>query len=100
MGNTSNQKSPATRQCRLIRYGGDVQGVGFRYTAMRLAEGFDLAGYVRNLPGGQVEILVEGDAEQVEGFLEAVRERMAGYITDTDDQPTPCQGLTSFNIRF
>lgn len=100
MGNVSNQKIAAQRLCRLVRYTGDVQGVGFRYVAMRLAEGADLAGYVRNLSSGQVEILVEGEAEQVEGFLAAVRERMAGYITAVDEQVVSCQGLTSFNIRF
>lgn len=100
MGNLNNQHQAATRLCRLVHYSGDVHGVGFRYTAMRLAEGMDLAGYVRNLPNGQVEIRVEGEAEQVEAFLSSVRERMSGYITAVDDQSVPCQGLTSFNIRF
>ena len=49
-----------------------MQGVGFRYTAQHLAAGYPVAGYVRNLPGGDVELVVEGEAEGVERFLAAV----------------------------
>jgi len=44
--------------CKLVRYRGCVQGVGFRYTARRLAEGFPVAGYVRNLSSGEVELVI------------------------------------------
>jgi len=64
-----------------VFYEGRVQGVGFRYTARRLAAGFDVAGYVRNLPDGRVELLASGEAGEVEGFLEALREsELAGHI--------------------
>jgi acylphosphatase len=39
---------------------GQVQGVGFRYAAMQEARGLGLTGWVRNLPGGRVEMLAEG----------------------------------------
>jgi acylphosphatase len=85
--------------CKRVHYFGRVQGVGFRYTAHRLAQGFAVAGHVRNLPDGSVEIVAEGEADQVDGFLAAVRRRMAGYIerdTIIDDTPTGVQG---FHIR-
>ena len=89
-----------SQQSRLVRYSGDVQGVGFRYTAMRLAEQFDVTGYVRNLPNGQVELLAEGSPEQVEAFLEAIREQMGQYIQNVQQTDHPPTGqYHSFNIR-
>ena len=52
---------------------GLVQGVGFRYFVTSRAEQYPITGYVRNLDTGSVEIVAEGDKEQVYGFLRAVR---------------------------
>ena len=41
---------------------GRVQGVGFRWFVMREAARLDLAGYVRNLPDGTVEVVAQGPA--------------------------------------
>lgn len=49
---------------------GRVQGVGFRWFVVQLAERLGLAGLVRNLPDGTVEVLVEGGKEAL-GELEA-----------------------------
>ena len=46
-------------------FSGTVQGVGFRYTAERLARRYPLTGYVRNLPDGRVELLAEGEEESL-----------------------------------
>lgn len=48
---------------------GRVQGVCFRAAARRQAEILGLAGYVRNLPDGRVEIVAEGDEEELKSFL-------------------------------
>jgi len=40
---------------------GFVQGVGFRYFVLRRASALGLRGFVRNLPGGAVEVVAEGD---------------------------------------
>ena len=50
----------------LIR--GDVQGVGYRFFAQRAAAQHQVVGYVRNLPDGTVESLVEGNSASVEAF--------------------------------
>lgn len=42
---------------------GRVQGVGFRWFVMRVANGLQVAGYVRNLPDGQVEVCAKGTLE-------------------------------------
>ena len=85
-----------------VFYEGRVQGVGFRYTARRVAAGFDVAGYVRNLADGRVELVASGDADEVDGFLEAVRDselagHIAGEVAADIGKPT---GLRGFEIRF
>lgn len=47
---------------------GSVQGVGFRFFAQRVAARHQVRGYVKNLTGGQVEALAEGDEKSVENF--------------------------------
>lgn len=47
---------------------GEVQGVGFRFFAQRVAARHQVVGFVRNLPDGRVEALAEGTPEGVEGF--------------------------------
>ena len=57
-----------------IIYSGGVQGVGFRYNAKSVANGYEVVGTVRNLPNGQVELIVEGEKAELEAFRQAVRE--------------------------
>jgi acylphosphatase len=57
-----------------VLYSGQVQGVGFRYTVKSVANGFDVTGSVRNLPGGGVELVAEGAKDELEAFRQAIRE--------------------------
>jgi acylphosphatase len=82
--------------CKRAVYSGRVQGVGFRYTAQRLAQGYEVTGYVRNLANGSVELVAQGQADQVDAFLEAVARRMADYIRKTsvrEESPGDYQGF-------
>jgi acylphosphatase len=45
---------------------GRVQGVGFRFSAYDEAKDLALAGWVRNLAGGEVEIVAEGKQENLQ----------------------------------
>jgi acylphosphatase len=47
---------------------GQVQGVGYRFFAQRVAAHHQVRGYVRNLADGRVEVVAEGPPESVEGF--------------------------------
>ncbi len=67
---------------KLVHYSGTVQGVGFRATTSRIARHHPVRGWVRNLPDGRVEILVDGNNEAVEAFLAELRKRMADYIDE------------------
>lgn len=67
--------------CRIrLLYEGRVQGVGFRYRVSTIAKCVPVAGYVRNLPDGRVELVVEGGQEDVEDFLEQIRLAMKGLV--------------------
>jgi acylphosphatase len=85
--------------CRHIFYSGHVQGVGFRYTARRVAQRHVVAGMVRNLPDGRVELIAEGDGAEVDAFLDDLRREMAHYIHQVSIQDQPARGLTDFRIE-
>lgn len=85
--------------CKKVHYQGRVQGVGFRYTAHRLAQDFAVAGYVKNLSDGRVELVAEGVAVVVERFLAALANQMAGYIQEETVQDEPPHGFAGFVIR-
>jgi acylphosphatase len=76
--------APPTNRRRLnIFYSGRVQGVGFRYTVKTVAAGFDIAGVIRNLPDGRVELAAEGARAELEAFREAIiGAGLAGFIRD------------------
>jgi acylphosphatase len=57
---------------------GRVQGVGFRFFAQEAAAVEGLSGFVRNLPDGRVEVLVEGDRDAVLRFERHMRRGPAG----------------------
>ena len=60
-----------------VIFEGRVQGVGFRYTTKDIARGFDVRGSVKNLPDGTVELLIDGEAEEVAAFLKEIAEESA-----------------------
>ena len=82
-------------------YEGRVQGVGFRYTARRVASGFDVCGYVSNLPDGRVELVASGESDEVDDFLAAIREsELAGHIDgESSAEIGSPAGLRGFEIR-
>ena len=62
-----------TNQLRIdCRVSGRVQGVGYRWWTVRKAQHLGLAGIVRNLPDGSVEVRAAGPAEAVREFASAL----------------------------
>jgi acylphosphatase len=86
--------------CKRVCYQGRVQGVGFRYTTRRLTAGFTVAGHVKNLRDGSVELVAEGEPDQVNAFLTAIADRMADYITQATVSDEACAGYQDFEIRY
>jgi len=62
---------------------GRVQGVGFRFTAHRMAKRHRLAGFVRNLPDGTVEMLAQGPARDIDDCIKDIQEYFGDYIRET-----------------
>ncbi|MFH2071006.1 MAG: acylphosphatase [Elusimicrobiota bacterium] len=48
---------------------GEVQGVGYRYFAVRLAQSLGIVGWVLNKPDGSVEIDAEGEKTDLDRFI-------------------------------
>ncbi len=86
-----------------VFYEGRVQGVGFRYTVRQIAKGYDVKGWVRNLMDGRVELLVSGERDEVDGFLEAIKEsELSGFIKGCLKHPAAADsldGVRGFEIR-
>jgi acylphosphatase len=82
-------------------FSGSVQGVGFRYTTERVAQGFNVTGFVRNLSDGRVGMVAEGASAEVERFLVAVEGAMGRYIRDRQVSRSPGTGeFDGFGIRY
>jgi len=62
-----------SRKRMTVFYSGRVQGVGFRYTVKALTPGFEVTGTVRNLLDGRVELIAEGEREELDAFRQAIR---------------------------
>jgi len=83
-----------------VFYEGRVQGVGFRYTVYQIVSGFDITGWIRNLPDGRVELLAAGEPDELEAFLQAIRESsLAGFIRNEELNKVPApEKLRGFEI--
>ena len=55
-----------------VYYSGHVQGVGFRYSVKQLSLEFDVTGWVKNLEDGRVEMVIEGERDELETFQAAI----------------------------
>ena len=63
-----------------VVYSGHVQGVGFRYTVKSLSPGYEVAGTIRNLSDGRVELVAEGVKDELEAFLQGVMDSGLGSL--------------------
>jgi acylphosphatase len=86
---------------RRVRFSGRVQGVGFRFTCQSLARGFEVAGDVRNLADGRVELVVEGEPIELDKFLAAIQLEMGRFIRDfeVESEAFGSEPLIGFSIR-
>ena len=88
-------------QRREIYYRGWVQGVGFRYTAQRIARQHGVVGFVCNLPDGRVQLVAEGTAEQLDACQSHLADTMENYVETAEVRHTEATGeYSGFDIRF
>ena len=88
------------RVARRFVVSGRVQGVGFRYFTQDTARREGVTGWVRNLPDGGVEALVEGEAEAVRRVERALRTGPRGARVDLVyvDEEDPTGSYTTFSV--
>ncbi|MFT4175218.1 MAG: acylphosphatase [Luteolibacter sp.] len=84
-----------------VIFEGRVQGVGFRYTVMDLAKGFDVCGWVKNLPDRTVELQAMGEVEELSEFIREIVEEsnVAHHIRNHYVSEVPLlEGCKGFSI--
>ncbi|MFQ6035123.1 MAG: acylphosphatase [Sedimentisphaerales bacterium] len=84
-----------------IIFVGRVQGVGFRFTCHHIANRHQLTGFVRNLPDGSVEMLVQGWPEDIDNCIQDIKASFAGYIREAKINDIPVKPeYKDFRITF
>jgi len=84
-----------------VYYSGRVQGIGFRFTAQRIAEELGVCGWVKNLDDGRVEILVQAGEDKLKDFLAQINSALSSYIQDIQTDWGPATGeFRNFGVRF
>jgi acylphosphatase len=88
------------RHRRTCYFSGRVQGVGFRYTVKNVALQYNVHGFVKNLPDGRVELVMEGPDPDMDQLVSDVNQRMNGFIKRVDQVEDPATGeFQQFLIR-
>lgn len=84
-----------------VYYAGRVQGVGFRFTTEDIATNLAVAGWVRNLRDGKVEVVAEAEEEVLQEFLERINQYFSRYIKEAEVHWQPATGeYRDFQIRY
>ena len=86
---------------RQYLFAGRVQGVGFRYSTKNLAKGFDVLGWVKNLPDGRVELQIQGDEEELDEFIQELQDSPLGHhIQEQEERTVPLlDNVHGFSIQ-
>jgi acylphosphatase len=78
---------------------GMVQGVGYRYFARQLAQRLGIAGYVKNLRDGRVEVYVTGPASTLASIrTELERGPNGASVSSVTEEEAPVD--PKFSVRF
>ena len=84
-----------------VFYAGYVQGVGFRFTTQELAQKLGVAGWVKNIRGGGVELVAEAEESVLKDFLSRIKQYFQQYIQDADISWQDSTGeFINFRIEF
>jgi acylphosphatase len=84
-----------------IVFTGSVQGVGFRFTAFRVANRYQLTGWIRNCTGGGVEMVAQGRPDKIDDCIRDIQESFSGSIRETKiEEVPPDPKYKDFKITF
>jgi len=85
---------------RLYRVRGRVQGVGFRYFVERAASALGLAGWVRNLDDGSVEVYAAGNAAQLSELAGLLwKGPQWADVRGVDESEAPLEQHRGFSVK-
>jgi acylphosphatase len=81
---------------------GRVQGVGYRSFVVHLAYSLGLDGWVKNVIGGGVEAVFEGDKAAIEAAIKKCQEGpVMAIVSDIDvNWNDTLEGLSGFDVRY
>lgn len=79
-------------------FSGRVQGVGFRYQAVRLARSLGLTGTVCNLWDGRVELEAQGEEADVWNLVSALNRQPYICIDDMETEDMPVKAELGFQM--
>jgi acylphosphatase len=83
-----------------ILVSGQVQGVLFRSETRHIAASYGVKGWVRNLPDGRVEAVLEGDRDAVEKTLDFCRQGPPGaHVGSVDVKWEDPKGEDGFEVK-
>ena len=88
-----------SKMARTIVFHGRVQGVGFRMTAVQLAEDLPLAGTVRNVDDDGVELVVAGEPADIDKLVLRLREHFGSFIRTVEQHSCAAPGFKDHGIR-
>jgi acylphosphatase len=95
--------TPQARESRRYFVSGFVQGVGYRYFAMRVAQRLGLDGYARNLSDGRVEVYAAGGASKLVEFrMELKRGPQGASVAAVAEEEAPLnpEFAKGFSIEY
>lgn len=85
---------------REVYFSGRVQGVGFRYTTVRISRRHRVTGFVENLGDGRVHLIAEGEKRELATFLDDIQTTMKHNIRDTQSLHSDYVGeFQDFDVR-
>lgn len=86
---------------RQVWFEGRVQGVGFRYKAVQIASGYEVAGFVKNTEDGRVHLCAVGQECEVKEYVQALQTAMSDFIRDSFVKDDLCDvKYKGFNIEL
>lgn len=85
-----------------VRVEGRVQGVGYRYFVQKRAAEFNISGWVKNQPDGSVFVVAQGDAKDMESFLDHLKSGpSAARVTRFIKSEIPyTEDFTGFSVKY
>ena len=84
-----------------VIFTGRVQGVGFRHATKMQSRSYNVCGFVRNLADGTVELIIEGERDELARCIASIEERMASVIKEATITIEEASGeFSEFNVLY